>query len=109
MGGELIAAAIDPLRKAAVSVVDALYGWGSGFEIGRPSLPRRPSSEISPSLAVFGKHGFRMISGVEERDPPGPHEVTSREAILGKPGARGCAAAIRGDGQGGLSGARGLN
>jgi hypothetical protein len=39
----------------------------------------------------------------------GPHEVTAREAILGKPGALVCAEAIRGDEQGGLFGARDLN
>jgi len=109
MGGEVIAVAISKLDKAAVFVVDEFDGWGSGFEVGRPSLPQRPSSEICPVLAGFGNPGFDLSSSVEERDRSGPHEGTSEEAILGKPGALVCAAAIRGDVEGGLFGARELN
>ena len=80
MGDEVIAVAITKLDKAAVFVGDALYGCGRGFEVERPSLPHRHSSEICPLLLAFWNHGFRLISGLEAMDRFGPHEVTSREA-----------------------------
>jgi hypothetical protein len=109
MGDEVIAVAIPHLDKVAVFVVDALDGCGRGFEVERPSVPHRHPCQIYPLLVAFCNHGFDLISGLEAMDRFGPHEVTSREALLGKPGALVCAAAIRGDVQGGLFQARDLN
>jgi hypothetical protein len=109
MGDEVIAIAITHLDTVAVFVVDALDGCGRGFEVERPSVPHRHSSEICPLLLAFWNHGFDLISGLEAIDRFGPHEVTSREALLGKPGALIRAAAIRGDEQGRPFRARDLN
>jgi hypothetical protein len=109
MGDEVIAVAITKLDKAAVFVVDALDGCGRGFEVERPSVPQRHPCQIGPLLLAFGNHRFDLISGLEAMERFGPHEVTSREALLGKLSALVCAAAIRGDVQGGLFQARDLN
>jgi hypothetical protein len=90
-------------------VVDALLGCGRGFEVERSSLPQRHWSGICLLLVAFGNHGFRLISDLEAMDRFGPHEGASREELPCKPGALVCAAAIRGDVEGGLFRARDLN
>ena len=98
----MIAVAITHRDKVAVCVVDALYGCGRGLEVERPRVPYRHTCQICPTLVAFWKHGFDLISGLEATDRFGPHEVTSREALVGKPGALVSTAAIGGDVQGGL-------
>jgi hypothetical protein len=88
MGDEVIAVAITHLDKVAVFVVDALDGFLRGLEVERPRVPHHHPCQICPQLLAFWNHGFDLISGLEAMDRFGAHEVTSREAILGKPGPR---------------------
>ena len=109
MGDEVIAVAITHRDKVAVCVVDALYGCGRGLEVEQPRVPYRHTCQIGPTLVAFWNHGFDLISGLEATDRFGPHEVASREALVGKPGALVSTAALGGDAQGGLFGAGDLN